>query len=202
MKSNQKKIILGITGNIGGGKSTVSKIFEELGAFRINSDELARVYTGLNTPIRKELIEILGEEVLDLEGNFDRKKIAEKVFQDKPILEKLNGLIHPLVRRDFHKKADSIEKGLIVWEVPLLFETDAYKSCDFTLTVFSDDEIALKRVQNREEKLTERDYRRRSESQLSIKEKLKKSDFIIENNGNMEELTKKIHEIYTTICES
>jgi len=197
--TKKDKIILGVTGNIGGGKSTVCGIFEKLGAVRISSDELAKVYTGENSPIQAELLNEFGPEILDERGIFDRKKIASIVFGDKSKLEKLNRMIHPLVRRDFWQKAESVKNGVIAWEVPLLFETDAHKSCDYTLTVFSSDKIAIDRVRQREEKLTEEDYKARSTSQIPVKEKVKLSDFSIENDGTLEELTGKVKAIYAKI---
>ena len=198
-KVNNQKIILGITGNIGGGKTAVAKIFEKLGAARFSSDDLAKYYTSAESPIKVELVGKLGEEILDSNDILDRKKIAGIVFKDKSKLEILNKIIHPLVLSDFQKRANLIQKGIIAWEVPLLFETGSDKLCDYTLTVYSADPVALKRVRAREVKLTEEDYKARCDAQLSVKEKLKYSDFNIENNGSLEDLQIKTEAIYAEV---
>ncbi|KPA24617.1 Dephospho-CoA kinase [Leptospira interrogans] len=101
--SGKKTFLIGITGMIGGGKSTATKILEEMGCFGINADRLAKRYTEPDSPILIELVELLGSEILDEQGKPDRKKISEIVFNNPKKLSRLNQLIHPLVRKDFQK---------------------------------------------------------------------------------------------------
>lgn len=145
--SGKKTFLIGITGMIGGGKSTAAKILEELGCFRINADRLAKRYTESDSPILTELVELLGSGILDDQGKPDRKKISEIVFKNPEKLSGLNQLIHPLVRKDFQKILETTAKGkMIIWEVPLLFETDAYTLCNATVTVDSDPEESILRI--------------------------------------------------------
>ncbi|MCE9500100.1 MAG: dephospho-CoA kinase [Leptospira sp.] len=193
------RFILGITGIIGGGKSSAAKFFEEFGAFRISSDELARVYTSSSSPIKNKLVELLGNEILSSSGEIDRGKIAELVFFDSAKLNSLNALIHPLVRKDFHQLTGEIGGGrLIAWEIPLLFETAADKICDATLTVFTDENTAYERAKDRD-KITKSQFFARLSKQMSIKDKLALSDFNIENDKTTDDLRTKCREIYDKI---
>ena len=146
------RFVLGITGSMGGGKSTVTKIFESLGAFRISSDEIARQFTSTDSPVKNEIIELLGREVLDESGNLDRKKIAGIVFSDKNAIAKLNEIMHPLIRKKTLELIESIANGrIIAWEAPLLFEAGGNSICNATLTVFAEYEHAWSRVKKRDE---------------------------------------------------
>ncbi|MDX1961397.1 MAG: dephospho-CoA kinase [Leptospiraceae bacterium] len=200
MKEFPEIILLGVTGGMGSGKSTVAKILEELGCYRINADELARFYTSPETPILETLKEILGEEILDEKGFPDRKKISAIVFSDKEKLQKLNSLIHPLVRKDMLQKISKLEKGTIVaWEAPLLFEAGGDSICDFTLTVFADFASAEKRVLKRDG-ISALEFAKRMQNQMIIKEKIKRSDFNIENSEiSLEELKKKAEGVLNSI---
>lgn len=124
---------------------------EEFGCFGINADRLAKRYTEPDSPILTELVKLLGDEILDDQGKPDRKKISKIVFNDPEKLSGLNQLIHPLVRSDFQKILETTAKGkMVVWEVPLLFETDAHTLCDATVTVDSDPEESILRTISRD----------------------------------------------------
>lgn len=168
--SGKKTFLIGITGMIGGGKSTATKILEEMGCFGINADRLAKRYTEPDSPILIELVELLGSEILDEQGKPDRKKISEIVFNNPKKLSRLNQLIHPLVRKDFQKILETTAKGkMVIWEVPLLFETDAYTLCDATVTVDSDPEESILRTISRD-KVKKEDVLARIKNQLPLTE--------------------------------
>jgi dephospho-CoA kinase len=193
------RIILGITGNIGSGKSTVTKFFEKWGAIRISADEISRYYTSKETPIKTNLIDLFGEKVFLENGEVDRKLIAQIVFKDKEKLNQLTQLIHPMVRiRTKEIINNSPKKSIIAWEVPLLFETNLNNECDYSITVFSEKEILLSRVRDRD-KMTEEEFQNRLNNQMDVKDKLELSDYIIENNSNLIELENKSFEIFQKI---
>lgn len=195
----KKAFLVGITGMIGGGKSTAAKILQESGAFAIHADNLAKRYTSSESPILSELVELLGSEILDGDGNPDRKKISDVVFKDKGKLDGLNRLIHPRVRADFLKLLETEAAGkLVVWEVPLLFETDAYTLCDATVTVDSDEEASILRVMERDG-MKKEEVLARISNQLPLSEKLKKADYIISNKGDLESLREECGRLYTTL---
>ncbi|GBF49381.1 dephospho-CoA kinase [Leptospira ryugenii] len=182
--------LIGITGSIGSGKSTVAKLFESFGAFRISSDEIAKGFTDPDSPIKGELRAIFGSEIFDSLGNPIKQKIADLAFSDPNLLSKLNELIHPLVRKEFKRKIQSLEReSLVAWEVPLLFETDAHTLCDFTVCVYTSPEIAQERAIQRGG-MTREDYEKRKATQLPIEEKKALSQFSIPNDNSIEDLKK------------
>ncbi|TGL37863.1 dephospho-CoA kinase [Leptospira perdikensis] len=198
VKHNNKTLI-GITGSIGSGKSTVLAMFGELGAETISSDSIARSFTEPNSPVIKELVSIFGESILDSEGAPSRTKIAESAFSDKSKLNALNNLLHPLIRKTFLEFLNSREPGsIIAWEVPLLFETDAYSLCDFTVTVAVNPEVAFERVMGRGG-MTKEDFQRRNLAQMELAKKKSLSDFVVTNDNQREELKEQIEIIYSEI---
>ncbi|EMS85790.1 dephospho-CoA kinase [Leptospira noguchii] len=197
--SGKKTFLIGITGMIGGGKSTVAKILEEFGCFGINADRLAKRYTEPDSPILTELVKLLGDEILDDQGKPDRKKISKIVFNDPEKLSGLNQLIHPLVRSDFQKILETTAKGkMVVWEVPLLFETDAHTLCDATVTVDSDPEESILRTISRDG-VKKEDVLARIKNQLPLTEKLKRADYILRNRGNLDSLREECKSLYSIL---
>jgi len=193
------KYLLGITGNIGAGKSTVLSLFQELGAKTISSDAIAKKYTEPNSPVKAELKQIFGETIFNESGEILRARIAELAFSDETKRNALNSLLHPRVREDFLEEFHNTKtEKVVAWEVPLLFETDAHTICSGTLTVFVNPKTAWERVQARGG-MTREDFERRSNAQLPIEKKKELSDFAISNDTNREELRNHISEIYKTI---
>ena len=194
-----KRFVLGITGSMGGGKSTVTKIFESLGAFRISSDEIARQFTSGDSPVKNEIIELLGHEVLDELGNLDRKKIAGIVFSDKNAIGKLNALLHPRIREKTLEVIHSVsDNRMIAWEAPLLFEAKGESICDATLTVYADYAHLWERVKKRDN-ISEEEFRNRLANQMDIKKKLELSDFKIINDKDIAHLNSECNVIYSHI---
>ncbi|EOQ95888.1 dephospho-CoA kinase [Leptospira wolbachii serovar Codice str. CDC] len=191
--------MIGITGSIGSGKSTVLAMFGELGAKTISSDTIARSFTEPNSPVIKELVSIFGEAIIDANGAPFRAKIAELAFSDKAKLNALNELLHPLVRKSFLEFLNSQNEGsIIAWEVPLLFETDAHTLCDFTVTVSVKPEVAWERVMGRGG-MDQEDFKKRNLSQMDLEKKKSLSDFIVTNDNQREELKEQIAIIYSEI---
>jgi dephospho-CoA kinase len=194
-----EKIVIGITGGMGCGKSSFTRALEKNGAIAIYADKLAKFYTSENSPIKEELKEIFGSQSLDSNGIPDRKFIAEQVFSDSQKLTQLTEIIHPLVRTETRKIiANSPPKSLIAWEVPLLFETHGEEICSFTVCIYLSREVAFQRTQKRDGILRE-DFENRMKNQLDINKKIALSDFTIENSGSLEDLESKAQEILRTI---
>lgn len=188
-------MIIGLTGGIASGKSTVSKIFRELGAEIIDADIKAKEISE-REDIVKEIGNIFGKEIINSEGKIDRLKIKEIVFNNKEKLKKLNDLIHPKVMEEFKKiKENTGKNDIIIFDVPLLFESGMDKMCDKIILVFTDKDIQIKRMLERDG-ITEELAEKIINSQMSLEEKLNKSQIHLENNGTLEDLREKSETIY------
>ena len=183
-------MIVGLTGGIASGKSTVSKYLAEKGFKVYDADKIAKDISGKKS-VQEEIILTFGNEILDENGNVDRKKLKEIVFGDKEKLKQLNAIIHPKVI-DFYKelKEKNTDK-IIIFDVPLLFESGIDKFCDKILVVISDYEIQLDRIVERD-KIDRELAEKIIKSQLSNEERIKKADVVIENNSSLEDLFEKV----------
>ena len=188
-------MIVGLTGGIASGKSTVSNIFKELGAEIIDADIKAKEISQREDVV-SEIKNIFGNKILDENGKIDRNKIKEIVFSDKEKLKMLNNLIHPKVMEEFKKIKENADKNdIIIFDIPLLFETGMDKMCDKIMLVFVDINTQIKRMIERDN-ITEELAVKIINSQMSLDEKLKKSEIHIENNGTLENLREKAENIY------
>ena len=183
-------MIIGLTGGIASGKSTVSKYLVEKGFKVYDADKIAKDISEKKS-VQEEIILTFGNKILDKNGNIDRKKLKEIVFENKEKLEKLNGIIHPKVI-DFYKelKEKKTDK-VIIFDVPLLFESGIDKFCDKILVVISDYEVQLNRIIERD-KINRELAEKIIKSQLSNEERIKKADVVIENNSSLEDLFEKV----------
>jgi dephospho-CoA kinase len=172
--------IIGLTGGIGSGKTTIANYFKSKGIpIYIADEEAKKLY--LNLEVVGKLIELFGDKILT---NYllDKKKLAEIVFNNPVELEKLNNLIHPLVKKDFELwVANHQNYPILIKESALLFETNNDKNCDFTITVTAPKELKISRVMARD-KCSRTEVLKRMKTQLSDKEKVAKSDFVIKND--------------------
>lgn len=186
-------MILGVTGTIGAGKTTVCNILRDLGCPVISADEIGHEVLTYAS-VKESLRETFGD-VFDREGNVDRKKLAGAVFSSKENLEKLNCITHPLIRDEIIKRAKDLESenSLVVCEVPLLFECGWEDIFDKTLTVFVSKDETLNRLEKRG--MTREDAVLRYNSQMNPLDKIKKADFSIQNEGNFEELAFQVAQI-------
>ncbi|MCZ2083263.1 MAG: dephospho-CoA kinase [Flavobacteriales bacterium] len=186
--------IIGITGGIGSGKSTVSELIEDAGYPVYYSDIRAKTIVNDNAELKQKIKELLGEKAYDENGFYDRKYVAETVFENEELLLKLNSLIHPAVKIDFEKWVSQQTTPFVFKETALLFELKLNKSCYKSLLVTADDNCRLKRVMDRDNK-TYREVETIMLRQMPEKDKVKLADYIIFNNDGLEELeqeTKKI----------
>ena len=179
--------IIGLTGGIGSGKSTVAKFIEEMGFPVYYSDVRAKEIVNDDELLKKGIIEVLGEKAYDENGLYDRKYVAEIVFNDEELLQKLNGMIHPAVKYDFEKWVGNQTTEFVFKETALLFELKLNESCFKSVLVTADDNLRLKRVMDRDGK-TYREVENVMNKQMPEKDKIKIADFVIFNNDGMDEL--------------
>ncbi|HSW63384.1 MAG TPA: dephospho-CoA kinase [Dissulfurispiraceae bacterium] len=189
-------IVLGITGNIGMGKSTVSRMFEELGAVRIDADAVVSGLLG-DPEVIREVSDLFGEHVLH-NGVLDRKLLAHTVFSNSRLRLGLENILHPRVFKAVDAQVEELAKTaaplIIVVEAPVLFERSYQNRFDSVLTVFTSEETALRRLE--EKGMTRDDARKRIESQFPITMKREKADMTIDNNGTHDETREQVRRIY------
>lgn len=171
--------IVGLTGGIGSGKTTVALMFKELGVPVYIADDEARKLTNKSKVIRKKIIALLGEEAY-LPTGINKKFVANKIFNDKELLIKMNQIIHPRVGSHF-KRWISKQKGeYCIKEAAILFENDSYKLCDHTILITSPVEERIERVKKRDQ-VSRKEIENRIKNQWSDQKKQLLADTVIEN---------------------
>ncbi len=187
---------VGLTGSIGTGKSTVAKIFKKLGAYVISADEI--VHKLLEEEEVKEKVRKEFGDVFTPEGKVDRKKLAQIVFNDEKKRKVLEGILHPLVFKEIERFFKEVEekdpKAVAVAEVPLMIETGSYKNYDIVIVVYAPHDLQLKRLIKKG--MSAEEAEKRIKAQMSIEEKVKYADIIIENTGSLKELEKEVKKLY------
>jgi len=190
INQNQEDIppprIIGLTGGIGSGKTSVAKLLEQKGFPIYYSDDQAKNIVNIDSELKNAIISLLGEEAY-VEGKYNRKFIAEKVFNDSELLDKLNHLIHPAVKLDFEKWVAAQTSEFIFKETALLFELKLNEQCYKSLLVTADDNLRIKRTMDRDNK-TYREIETIMQNQMPEKDKIKLADFVIYNNSARENL--------------
>lgn len=204
MEDNVK--IIGITGGIGSGKSTVSNFISELGYKVINSDSKAKKLYLENLELKKKLVKEFGDEFYLKDGNINKQFIESIVFgedeKSKTNLKKLNSLVHPLVIQDNIDEIDKlVENGeeVIFVESALIYEINMQDAYDYIICVYSPKETVIKRLIERDS-TSEEKILNRMKNQMSPEEKKKKADFVINNNSDLEALKKATHFIIDLIA--
>jgi dephospho-CoA kinase len=147
--SNQNVKTIGITGGIGSGKTIVAKIISCLGYPVFYSDKEAKSIVYTDEGVRQQLIDLLGSQAYH-EGQFNRGFVAEKVFRDPTVREKVNAIVHPAVRTQFKRWAEKQDSPLVFNEAAILFETGAYKQLDAVILVTAPSGVKIKRVMKRD----------------------------------------------------
>ncbi len=175
-------MLVGLTGGIGSGKSTVAKVFEILGSAVFNSDEVAKqVY--FDTKIKQEVIDLLGEKAYKNNSEIDKTYISQQIFNDTRLLQKLNAIIHPAVIEAFKKFIAIHPQKIIIKESALLFEAKLTDELDKIIVVTADENTRVKRVIERD-KISSELVAQKIKSQLSDVEKIKKAHYVIRNNDD------------------
>ena len=187
-------MILGLTGSMASGKSTVSAMLKEYGLYVLDADEEAHAVLELPAAA-SELAALFGEDILDEGGAVVRARLAEKAFASAEETSKLNAVIHPAVIRAMLEKAEEFlleyPEIPVVFDVPLLFESGMDRLCDRIVTVAADDEVRYLRIMLRDG-LTREQASRRIARQTPQEEKIARSDAVVFNNGTLTELRAEV----------
>ena len=189
--------IIGLTGGIGSGKSTVSRFLAELGAVIVDADKVG--HNALKAPeIRREIIDAFGEQVLTPGGDIDRGRLGKIVFDDAEALSRLNRIMHPRMHDIIKAQLEDYRKQevpVVVLEAPLLVEAGWTSTVDEVWVTVVPESVVLKRLRERSE-LSEPESLARVRSQISSAERKKHADAIINNDGSLDELKAKVKELW------
>ena len=177
-------ISVGVTGGIGSGKSTVCRIFEQLDIPVYYADKEAKRLMSHNPELKTQIKSLLGHQAYHSNGRLNRKYVASIIFSDKELLEKLNKLVHPAVRKDAKAWTQRQNSKYSLQEAALFVENGSYKQLDYLIVVTAPVEMRIKRVVKRDHSNFD-EVKRRIDSQLPEIEKKKVADFIIDNSGDV-----------------
>ncbi len=185
--------VLGLTGGIGSGKSTVARMFTDLGAEVIDADQLAREVVEPGQPALGHIRHQFGAEVLLPDGRLDRAKLATIVFADPDARERLNAITHPRILERMQAEVQSRHgrSGLLLLDIPLLFENGRQEMVEQVILVWVDAATQLQRLTERDG-LTEDEARRRVQAQMPLDQKRNLSDDVIDNTGTHEETRRQV----------
>ena len=192
-------MVVGLTGGIGSGKSTIAKAFAALGIAVFNSDEQAKALIANNAQVKKRIIAAFGEEAYQ-NGEYNRAYIAQIVFNNSEKLAILNGIVHPALAKYFKRWAKEQTSPYVLKEAAILFESGSYKDCDYIITVTAPEEVRIARVMARDH-CTEAQVRARMAQQWSDAQRIALSDAVIENI-DLESAKEQVKRIHFQLCQS
>ncbi len=192
-------IIIGVTGSIGTGKTTVSEMFRRMGAVVIDADEISHQLIYPGRPAWKKVVSAFGKTVVRRDHFIDRKVLGRKVFSDSRLLMKLSGIIHPLVYKEIRGKIAKIKRSdpsaIVVVDVPLLLESGGQKQVDKVIVVAAPRNVQFARACEKFGTCRS-EISRRIKAQMPLKEKIKAADFVIDNGGSLVSTAKQSRAIW------
>ncbi|PWU68185.1 dephospho-CoA kinase [Gracilibacillus dipsosauri] len=191
-------MIIGLTGNIASGKSTVSNMLKESYQIPIiDADIIARQVVEPGETSYDQIVETFGRDILLDDQTINRKKLGQLIFHDSSLREKLNNIVHPAVRRRMEEEKQAhLSRGekVIVLDIPLLFENNLTHLVDRTIVVFTEEKQQLKRLMNRNH-LTEAEAKERMNAQMDPVKKKRLADAVIDNSGSLEQTEQQLEKL-------
>jgi dephospho-CoA kinase len=193
--------LIGLTGGIASGKSTVAKILQQLGAAIINADFLSREVVEPGQPAWHEIVAAFGRDVLQPDQTLDRQKLRTLIFNNPAARKRLEAIIHPRVRALAEQRIrehTATGFAVIVYEVPLLFEANIHEWLRPVILVACDVDTQRRRVEQRD-RLDAATAQKHIDAQMSLEEKRRLADYVIENDGSFEDLERQVREVLEKI---
>ena len=198
-------LVLGVTGGIASGKSTVANMLAKLGAPIIDFDLLSRQVVEPGQPAFEDIIAYFGDDVIDKNGTLDRKRLSGIVFRDPAKRKILEGITHPRIFEEFvYKVREMAEKdphGIVQAVIPLLFEADLRQLVHKILVVYVSPDKQIERLIRRDS-ISQEDANRILKAQMPIDQKVAKADFVIHNEGNVDETRKAVNALWRSLKEA
>ncbi len=195
-------LLVGLTGGIGSGKSTVARLLAARGAVVIDADDLARRAVGPGTDAFDRVVKVFGSDILSGNGDLDRRRLGEVVFADAALRQELEGIVHPEVARLFaealnqHRETDDV----VVYSVPLLVELGMADAFDVVVVVVADARTRVERVA-RDRGLDPREVRARIAAQVSDDDRSRVAGVLLDNDGEPEELERQVDRLWSDLAE-
>jgi dephospho-CoA kinase len=190
-------IIVGLTGGIATGKSTVARLLSDLGVVVIDADRLAREIVEPGEPALQEIVDAFGEEVLSEEGTLDRAHLGARIFADPDARKRLEAITHPRIAREmFHRAEKARQQGhpFVVYDAALLVETGTHRLLDSLIVVDCSEESQLHRLLHRDD-LSPEAARHRIDSQMPLSEKRAVADYVIDNDGSLAQTEAQVRQL-------
>jgi len=192
-------LIVGLTGGVASGKTAVSQVLKEEGAYIIDADQIARELVQPHKPAWNEVIRAFGKEILQEDGFIHRKKLADKVFADPKKRKLLNQILHPRIKEEMDRRTKEIgqkdSEAIVVIDAPLIVELGDHREMDKLIVVASTQTQQIERLKERDGIGPEEALRILS-SQMPVEEKVNLADFVIRNEGSLEETKKRAKEVF------
>ena len=194
---------VGLTGGIGSGKSTVAEMFARRGAVVIDADAIARELVEPGQLTLHELVDAFGENIIAADGSLKRSELARIAFDDPSATERLNAIMHPLIRAETQRRLiKAADADVVLYDMPLLFETHQEDLVDVVVVVDVPEALQVKRAVRRG--LDEADVRRRMEVQTSRSRRVTDADFVIDNSGSRRSTERQVQgiwdELHAVVC--
>ena len=190
--------VIGLTGGIGSGKTTVSKMLQGLGAVVIDADEVGHLALEASTEIQREVIATFGKDILNQSGKIDRQKLAQRVFGDAKALASLNRIMHPRMLKTVKSQLEELERQgieVVILEAPLLIEAGWNRLADEVWVTVAPESTILERVEKRSH-LSREEIAARISSQLAQTDRLRQADAVINTDCSLKELERKVKELW------
>lgn len=185
-------LLVGLTGNYGMGKTSVLKMFENQGALTINSDKIVREVLS-EKAVKDKIREALGNKVFDSKGRLIKKRVSDIIFKDRSLRHAIEEIIHPLVFKEIERLTHA-KNGIAIVEAPVLFERGYESRFHKTITVYTDEETAMRRLEK--QGVSRDEIRKRLSTQMPITEKIKRSDYTLNNSATPQKTKAQVRSIY------
>jgi len=195
-------IIIGLTGGVGTGKSTVADIFKQLGAVIMDADGIAHELMRKGTPVSRAVRRAFGPGIANATGQIDRKQLGALVFNDPRKLARLCQIVHPAVRRRFRELTRAVGRrkpgATVVWDIPLLIEAGPIYKVDALVVVSAPFRVAARRLRDRSG-WSSTEVKKRQSFQMPLKKKERLADFVVYNNGSLQATRRQVVHIWNQI---